>query len=122
MYEIRIALYTIIVFTLITNLYRVFKETRQLKAEGKQPLTHVNVPTVILAAVGEFLVVWAVLWLHAEIGEPKNWFSVAGIFASGYIMKDVGAYLVAWLTWAIYVKIEQRKAKKQLEEDERSAF
>jgi divalent metal cation (Fe/Co/Zn/Cd) transporter len=120
---LQITLYAVVVLTLILNLMNVFKETRELKAQGKTPLTFRNITTVLVAAAGEALVVFGLIALFFKgFNISVTQFSMGVTFVVVYIARNAGAYLFAWLTWEIFVRIDRRKLKQQIEEDQGAAL
>ncbi|QIW88746.1 hypothetical protein P59_149 [Bacillus phage P59] len=120
---LKITLYCVVVLTLIMNLVTVFKETKELKAQGKTPLTFRNIVTLFAAAAGEALVIFGLLaLLFSGFDIAVTQFSMGVAFVVTYIARNVGAYLFAWLTWEIFVRIDRRKLKKQIGEDQEAAL
>jgi divalent metal cation (Fe/Co/Zn/Cd) transporter len=120
---LKITLYCVVALTLILNLMTVFKETRELKAQGKTPLTFRNIVTLFLAAAGEALVIFGLLaLLFSGFDIAVTQFSMGVTFVIAYIARNVGAYLFAWLTWEVFVRIDRRKLKNQIEEDQEAAL
>lgn len=118
---VKMSLYFIILLSLVLNINQVFTESKALKEQGKTPLVGKNLTTVILAAVAELVLVAGVVFLIEPVFTPTGW-QVGLLFASLYLLKDVAAYLTGWGTWAVYVNLEKRKMKKQIEEDQEEAM
>jgi hypothetical protein len=120
---LKITLYCVVALTLILNLMTIFKETRELKAQGKTPLTFRNIVTLFVAAAGEALVIYGLIaLLFSGFDIEVSQFSMGVTFVVAYIARNAGAYLFAWLTWEIFVRIDRRKLKQQIEEDQEAAL
>ena len=116
-----ITLYAVVAMTFIINLKTVFAESKQLKAEGKTPLTARNITTLVLAALGETLFVYLTLLISFKF-MPVTHLTTGIVFVIGYIVRNVGAYLAAWGTWEVFVRLDKRKMKKQISEDQGTAL
>lgn len=116
------ALYGVVVFTFITNLVQLFKETKQLKEAGKTPLVKRNITVITCAALGEAAVIFLLMWLNESLAIKVNIASVFSMFLIPYMLRNVGAYLVAWGLWSVFVSFDSRKMKKELEKDRKGAL
>lgn len=119
---IAVTLYAVVAVTFITNLLQVFAESKKLRAEGKTPLTGKNLTTVTLAAVAEAILATLVIILASALDMTINVFTVAMTFLIGYLFRNVAAYLAAWGMWSLFVKIDTRKAKKEVKKDQEGAI
>jgi hypothetical protein len=115
-------LYGVVVVTFITNILQLLKESKQLKEAGKTPLMGRNLTVITLAALGEVVVIFLIMLLFASLSLPVNVGLVFAIFILAYLLRNVGAYLVAWGLWSLFVKIDQRKLKKELEQEREGAL
>lgn len=120
LHVLSVTLYVIVFITLLTNISQVLRETKVLKQQGRTPLVGKNFTTVGIAALAEAFMIWAVTGLAAITIGADNLFKVVIVFLATYLMRNVGAYLAAWGTWTLFVKLEKRKMIKegQLEEAE----
>jgi hypothetical protein len=120
---LKVTLYAVVVLTLIMNVMTIMKETRELKANGKTPLTGRNMTTVFVAAAGEAFFVFVLIGLVFKlIGLEVTLFNTGWVFVLGYIGRNAAAYLVAWLTWEVFVRVDRRKMKQKIEEDQEAAL
>jgi hypothetical protein len=120
---LKVTLYAVVVLTLVMNIITLLKESRELKANGKTPLTFRNMTTVFIAAAGEALFVFALIGLvFGLIGLEVTLFNTGWVFVLGYIGRNAAAYLVAWLTWEVFVRVDKRKMKQKIEEDQEAAL
>jgi hypothetical protein len=120
---VAVTLYAVVGITLGMNILQVFKESKQLKADGKTPLMGRNLTVVACAAVGEALVVLFLIWLFSKLlpGAATVW-SVLVMFVFPFLLRNVGAYLVAWGLWSLFVTIDKKKMKEQIEKDKETAL
>jgi len=118
MTQLEIALYILIGISLVFNIYNLFKEAGALKKKGKTPLVGRNLVTTFLAAVGEVLVVWGIytLYGHFNIAHAGTAASLV-VFTITFLLQNIGAYVMAWLTWAIFVRRDKKKMLKELEQE-----
>lgn len=115
------ALYIVIAFTLVTNLVSLAKEVQKLRDNGKTPYVFRNLLTVILAAVGEYLVVLGLYTVYTGLLASPDTLPMATLFfALGFPLRNAGAYLVALAIWTVFVKVESRKMKKEVEQEKAS--
>lgn len=115
-------LYATVVITLVSNLFQLFVETKQLKAAGKTPLVSRNLTTVILAAVAEAVVISLVIWLYKLLQLDTTVFYVVIMYILAYTLRNVGAYLAAWGLWSIFIRIDKKKLLKQIEKEKAGAL
>lgn len=116
-------LLVIVLLTLVVNLFNIFKESKQLKAQGKTPLVRNNVVIVFVAALAEYVVITLLIaavfdWCHVK---PTT-MTIVITFTAGYILRNVGAYLAAWGTLSIFMIFEKRKMKKEIAEENKTAL
>lgn len=122
-YEVlKIVMTGVILITLMVNLIQVYKESKQLKAEGKTPLTIRNLNVIMCAAIAEFLVAYLLLALFNKLHAFTTSLNVFLIFIVVYLLRNAGAYLTAWGLWSIFVKIDQKKLRKELIEEREEAL
>jgi polyferredoxin len=115
-------LYTVVGFTYATNLFQLSVESKKLKADGKTPLTKRNFVTISLAAIAEVVFVLLSMLVISLINVPHNIAFVVIVFLALFAGRNVAAYLAAWGAWSIFVKIDTKKMKKQLEEEKERAL
>jgi uncharacterized membrane protein len=117
-----LALSGAVLVTLVTNLLQLEKETRQLKAAGKTPLHGRNIVVICLAAVAEVLVCYLLVQLYMLVDLKQTGVVVLIEFVLAYLLRNVGAYLVAWGLWAIFIRIDKKKLLKQIEQEKAEAL
>ena len=117
-----ILLYVIVVVTLIQNIIQLFTESKRLKAEGKTPLVKRNLIVVGMAAIAEALVITLAWWLWGQLGWAENTWNTYFVWIAAYLLKNVGAYLMAWGLWSIFVARDRKKLMKQIKEDQEKAL
>ncbi|AMB18718.1 hypothetical protein BH780_gp135 [Bacillus phage Eldridge] len=118
MTQLEIALYIIIGISFILNIYNLFKEAGTLKKKGKTPLVGRNLVTTFLAAVGEVLVVWGIytLYSHFNLAHAGAAASLV-VFTIAFLLRNVGAYVMALSTWSVFVRIDKKKMIKEMEQE-----
>jgi hypothetical protein len=117
------ALYLIVLFTLIDNLFRLVRDTKALKSDGKNPLTVRNTVVIFAAAVGEAVVIFLLMALYYSIGPATDallW--QVPVFIVAFYLRNVGAYLAAWGLWKVFLTFDTRKAKKQIDNEKEAAL
>ena len=117
-----ITMYCVVAATLAINLLQVARETKLLKQKGQTPLTARNITTVVLAAVAEAMTVFLLVLLYTALNTPFNTWTAPGMFLSMYVMRQPAAYLVAWGLWSVFVRVDARKMKKDIEKDKEEAL
>jgi hypothetical protein len=108
--------------TFFTNLFQLRKETKQLKAAGKTPLHGRNLSVIVTAAVAEVLVCWLLVNLYISVDLKQTGIVVFIEFILAYLLRNVGAYLVAWGLWSIFIRIDKKKLLKEIEKEKAGAL
>lgn len=116
---ILIAAGAVILYDFVTNLIRLFSESKKLRVAGKTPLTERNLLVVILAAIAETIVVFLITLLFARLKIPASYLNVFLMFISAYLARNVGSYLTAWGMWATFVRVDKKKAVQNLNKKEK---
>lgn len=117
-----ISLSIVILITLALNMFQVYTESNKLKAEGKTPLYARNLITISVAALAEAVVVVLVCLVARALDTPQTVTMYGVVFTIGFITRNVGAYLTAWTAWSVFIGIDKRKLKKQLQQDRDGAI
>lgn len=116
---ILIAAGAVILYDFVTNLIRLFSESKKLRAAGKTPLTGRNLLVVILAAISETIVVFLITLLFSRLRIPASYLGVFLMFISTYLTRNVGSYLTAWGMWATFVRVDKKKAVQKVNRKEK---
>lgn len=117
-----ITMYGVVAASLIANLIQQWRETRELKRQGKTPLTGKNTATVLCAALGEAAVVTIIYLVLSAVPTTLTIWEL-GVTAIGcYLIKEPAAYLSAWACWSVFLKIEKRKRIAEIEKDQKGAI
>jgi succinate-acetate transporter protein len=120
MSELELSLYIIITITLLFNLRNLFKEARKIKAAGKTPLVAKNVITTFMAALGEAFIVWGIFTLYSRYNVLETGYTASVVvFIVAYLLRNIGSYGMAWLTWAIFIKTDKKKMIDKIEEEQK---
>jgi hypothetical protein len=117
-----VSLYTVVFISLATNLYQVLMESKKLKEDGKTPLVGKNLTTVGVAGLAEVLAVTLLVYITSLITADLEIIGVIVVFLSGYLFRNVAAYLAAWGIWTIFVTIDKKKMKEKIDNDQEEAF
>lgn len=119
---IALAALGVIIYDFLTNLVRLYGESKKLKAAGKTPLTGRNTVVVLLAFAIEIVVVFLVTLLFAKMKISASYLHVFLMFIATYLIKNIGAYMTAWGMWATFVKVDQKAAIKKVKEEKKKAL
>jgi len=106
-------LYTVVVITMVMNVYQVLTESKQLKAQGQTPLTGRNVSTVLVAGLAEAITVFIAIYAISLLPMEPNILFTALAFFVIYAIRNASSYLSAWSMWSIFLNRDKRKAEKQ---------
>lgn len=117
-----VTLYSVVIVTFVANMIQLVKETKRLREEGKTPLVGRNITTVVVAAWGEVLTVVILIYLTSLFTTEPNFIVAALVFILAYLLRNVAAYFMGWAVWAIFVKIERKKMKDEIEDDQQGAL
>ncbi|AHN66625.1 hypothetical protein Bcp1_150 [Bacillus phage Bcp1] len=112
-----VTLYMVVVVTFVTNNIQLYKESARLKEMGQTPLTGRNLSVVIVAFISEMLTVAGIMWCFQALDTPVNPWTVACMFIVGYLIRNIGAYVSAWVLWTIFVRIDKGKMKHEVEKE-----
>lgn len=112
----------VVAYDFITNLIRLFSESKKLRAAGKTPLTGRNLLVVILAAIIEMVITCLITILFAWLKVPATYLNVFLMFIGTYLLRNVGSYLTAWGAWAAFVKVDSKKALEKIKADKERAI
>ncbi|QIA28559.1 hypothetical protein [Phage f2b1] len=113
----------IILCTFIVNLFGVSKKTKLLKQKGEDPLVPLSLTLVVVAALAEYALITLLITAVFDWGNVQvKLVPVVIVFAAGYVLRNVAAWLSAWGVVSIYTYAERRKMKKQIMEDKETAL
>lgn len=116
---ILIAAGAVILYDFVTNLIRLFSESKKLTAAGKTPLTGRNLLVVTLAAIAETIVIFLITLLFSRLRIPASYLNVFLMSVSTCLAKNVGSYLTAWGMWATFVRVDKKKAVQKVNRKEK---
>ncbi|UGO49227.1 hypothetical protein EMILIAHAH_141 [Bacillus phage vB_BanH_Emiliahah] len=117
-----VSLYAVISFTLVMNNINLYQETKRLKEVGQTPLVGRSAIVIYVAAVAELLVVTGFMWLCSVFPVPINMLTVFGMFLVGFMLRNGGSYLAAWVLWSIFVRSDRRKMMKEIKDEHEKAL
>lgn len=118
MTELELSLYIIITITSLFNINNLFKEARKIKAAGKTPLVAKNIVTTFMATIGEAFVVWVIYVLYSRYNVLEAGYTASVVvFILAYLLRNIGSYGMAWLTWAVFIRIDKKKMVAKMEEE-----
>lgn len=113
----------VILFTFLLSLSDSLLTSSDYKKAGKQPLYGQNITTVVVAALGEVVVVGLIFYLiFGAFHVPQNASTVSVAFMFGYILRNLGRRGGTLLSWHFFLSIGKRKMRKQLEEENKAAL
>ncbi|UPI13392.1 hypothetical protein [Bacillus phage SBSphiJ7] len=117
-----VTMYGVVAASLIANFAQQWRETRELKRQGKTPLTGKNTATVICAALGEAVVVTLVFLALAAAPATLGIWELGAAAVGCYLIKEPAAYLSAWACWSVFLKFEKRKRVAEIKKDQEGAI
>lgn len=109
-------LYTLVALTVIGNFIRLFVEIKKLKEKKQTPLVGKTIITIILAGIGEVIVLFLLLKLAAILG-LSGIIGTVIVFITLYYARVITAYLVTWGLWAIFVSQAKKKELAKINGD-----
>lgn len=117
-----ISLYAVVFCSFVMNVVNLFQETSRLKDMGQTPLVGRSAAVIIVAALAEVCMVAGVIGLLQLFTVPINSWTVFVMFMLGFLSRNAGSYLSAWLLWSVFVRLDRRKMLNEIKDENEKAL
>ncbi|AEW47154.1 hypothetical protein BCP78_0147 [Bacillus phage BCP78] len=117
-----VSLYAVVFCSFVMNVINLFQETSRLKDIGQTPLVGRSAAVIIVAALAEVCMIAGVIGLLQLFAVPINHWTVFVMFMLGFLSRNAGSYLSAWLLWSIFVRLDRRKMLNEIKDENEKAL